>query len=147
MPRQKPDAIDLLPVITGPVTTKNCCRNCLLTVNKYFFKNEMHIPSLMINNLIYTADPIKWTFSCDYPTTYDVSGINGNLVMASSGESASFESTGSFEIDLSLFETDTFENKDSDPLFKVGRAVNFGSKFVEPLFQWCPFVPLCLFLT
>ena len=94
----------------------------------------MHIPSLMINNLIYTADPIKWTFSCDYPTTYDVSGINGQLVMASSGDSASFESTGSFEIDLSLFKTDTFENKDSDPLFKVGRAVNFGSKFVEPFF-------------
>ena len=95
----------------------------------------MHIPSLMINNLIYTADPIKWTFSCDYPTTYDVSGINGNLVMASSGESASFESTGSFDIDLSLFETDTFENKDSDPLFKVGRAVNFGSKSVKPFFS------------
>ena len=95
----------------------------------------MHIPSLMINNLIYTADPIKWTFSCDYPTTYDVSGINGQLVMASSGDSASFESTGSFEIDLSLFETDTFENKDSDPLFKVGRAVNFGSKFAESSFS------------
>ena len=47
--------------------------------------------------------------------------------MASSGDSASFESTGSFE-------TDTFENKDSDPHFKVGRAVNFGSKFVEPYF-------------
>ena len=94
----------------------------------------MHIPSFMINNLIYTADPIKWSFTCDYPTTYDVTDINGKLVMASSGDSASFESTGAFEIDLSLFETDLFENKDSDPLFKVGRAVNFGSKFFEPSF-------------
>ena len=98
----------------------------------------MHIPSFMINGLIYTADPIKWTFTCDYPTTYDVTDIHGKLVMASSGDSASFQSTGSFEIDLSLFESDAFETKDSDPLFKVGRAVNFGSKFLEnflsPLF-------------
>ena len=99
----------------------------------------------MINNLIYTADPIQWTFTCDYPTTYDISDIGGNFVMLSSGDSASFQSNGLFEIDLSLFKTDAFENKDSDPLFKVGRAVNFGSKCLKPFFTSSAFSTLLSF--
>ena len=65
------------------------------------FQNKMHIPPFMINNLIFTADPILWSFTCSYPTSYDISfDGKSNFIMDTAGQSASFQSRGSFELDL-----------------------------------------------
>ena len=86
----------------------------------------MIIPPKM-QGFIYFDELMTWTFTCSYSTEYDVTD---ELTIASSSSEQNFEAQGAFDVDLSFFQSDLFENKAEDEPFRIGKPVNFGSKYM-----------------
>ena len=85
----------------------------------------MIIPPKM-QGFIYFDEQMSWTFTCSYSTTYDVTD---ELAIATSVSEQNFEAQGAFDVDLSFFRSDLFEEEAQDEPFMIGKPVNFGSKY------------------
>ena len=86
----------------------------------------MIIPPKM-QGFIYFDEQMSWTFTCSYSTEYDVTD---ELTIATSASEQNFEAQGAFDVDLSFFQSDSFEQKAEDEPFMIGKPVNFGSKYM-----------------
>lgn len=78
-----------------------------------------------LNGIIYLDQRLQWEFKCAYSTSYEVT--QDMTVNAASIED-NFSSSGSFDVNLSFYETDEFSTEQETPAFQVGKPINFGSK-------------------
>ena len=86
----------------------------------------MIIPPKM-QGFIYFDEQMSWTFTCSYSTKYDVTD---ELAIATSVSEQNFEATGAFDVDLSFYQSDDFQEVAQDEPFMIGKPVNFGSKYL-----------------
>ena len=62
------------------------------------FKNEMTIPSNLIDNVIFTSAPISWSFSCSYDTSYDITA--DEMTVDASSRTGQFSGSGQFDVSM-----------------------------------------------
>ena len=62
------------------------------------FKNEMTIPSNLIDNVIFTSAPLSWSFSCSYDTSYDITA--DEMTVDASSRTGQFSGSGQFDVSM-----------------------------------------------
>merc|ERR1712156_1223859 len=89
------------------------------------YNAQMVIPGKE-QGFIFFDEQMTWVFTCSYSTQYEVTD---EITMATTASKYNFAGAGSFEIDLSFYQSDLFENKAEDEPFMIGKPVNFGISF------------------
>ena len=58
----------------------------------------MTIPSNLIDGIIFKSSPIKWSFSCSYETSYDVTA--DEMTVDASAKTGEFSASGQFDVSM-----------------------------------------------